>query len=201
MLLGASEADFSYALVGRPAVGLWEERYEVRRNELPIYSKVLDIRATRQVARMFGILLKQHGHSVPSFTAVCRNDPLALGQTCVMQVELSGVGSTTVEVIEKLPALDSEDSPPRGLVMEVSGIRVLDPISLLICKAAAWNDRKDKPGYNDETHIGMLEDIVPAFAKEARERKLDLSERINALKVVAKTFPIPVHADFWAGLA
>lgn len=85
--------------------------------------------------------------------------------------------------------------------MRVAGIQVLDPISLLICKAHAWNHRLQNEASNDAVHIEMLVEIVPQFIAEAKARKLDVSPQIAALRTAVRSCPLPLEMAFWESIS
>ena len=71
-----------------------------------------------------------------------------------------------------MPLVDSPDLPPQGFALELSGIRILDPLSLMIGKIHAFNNRSGDLVNKDAVHLGLLARIIPQFIWEARERGL-----------------------------
>jgi len=185
------DAGETWMLIGGLAVSLWREHYFP--GTQPIQSKDLDLAGTRPAAYAFGRLLRKAGHKIPVITTITRREPVGLGKNYVFTLDLPGAGTTTVEVLEKLPLLDSPDEPPRGLAIEIEGIRVLDPLSLAIGKIHAFNHRKDPDGTsNDRIHLEYLEEIIPLFMEEAADRDVDLSDRVKHLSEVMDSWRHPM---------
>lgn len=200
VLRQSTEMELNYSLVGGLAVSLWTQHYQIKSVHLPLYSKDLDVRGDKPAYLLLGQYIKQEGHSLAGFWTVKRKDPPGMGRAFVIQVDMAEIGRVNIEVLERLPLLDEPDGPPRGLTVEIAGIRVLDPLSLLICKAHALHHRRPDAPSNDRVHIELLSEIAPKFAAEAKERGLELSERITALRAAHALFPLPLDEAFWLAL-
>lgn len=200
LLLESNAGPGNYTLVGGLAVALWCEHYQVGTKYWPIQSKDIDLRGDEEMARSLMSRVKNYGHQPAGFWTVKRKDPPGMGRAFVIQVDMEEIGRVNIEVLERLPLLDEPEGPQRGLTVEIAGIRVLDPLSLLICKAHALHHRRADAPSNDRVHIELLEEIAPKFAEEARQRGLDLSERIAALRAAHAQFPLPLGEAFWQAL-
>ena len=134
----ATSAHFTFVLIGGLAVAAWSEDFGLLEDGTStFYSKDLDLRGDRPTAHFIGKTLQASGRTIRSFVVVRRKDPPGLGCTYVVSVEIPDVGVVSVEVLEKMPLVDSPDLPPQGFALELAGIRILDPLSLMIGKIHA----------------------------------------------------------------
>lgn len=189
----ATEAGADYHLVGGLAVGFWAQRYGALGEGQTIYSKDIDLRGNRLAAHFVGRLLKDEGHRIASIITVKRKVPPGMGNNFVIPVTLTNGTATTVEVLERMPWVDEPDGPARGLVMQIDGIRILDPLSLFIGKLHAWHHRDDPDRLsNDRLHLELLAVIVPKFLKEAERRGVDTRGRRDALLMILAVQSTPL---------
>ena len=149
-----------------------------------------------------GPLVKEEGYKVSGVINVRRKEPPGLGMNYVVQVEMKDIGRVSVEVLEKMPLVDVPDQPPRGFAVETDGIPVLDPLSLMIGKIHAYNNRRPGQSENDAKHLELLRRLLPAFMEEACERGLaeDIRERAVALLEILETWKVPFEAESLAAL-
>ena len=130
---------------------------------------------------------------IVALTTVQRREPPGLGRNFVVSVDMGELGTISVEVLEKMPLVDSPDLPPQGFALELAGIRILDPLSLMIGKIHAFNHRPAGTANKDAVHLGLLARIIPQFIREARERGL-AAERCRALDAILATWRVPFEA-------
>lgn len=193
-LAGALEDGAHYALIGGLAVGAWADYFGVF--DWPgetIYSKDIDLRGDKAASTLVGARLLKQGHRIATSVHVHRKEPPGLGMNFVLQVDMQGVGRVSVEVLEKMPLVDSPDLPPQGFAVVANGIPVLDPLSLMIGKIHAWNSRPPGHSDNDAKHLELLRRLLPAFMEEACQRGLveDIRERAAALLEILDTWKVP----------
>ncbi|MEO8353623.1 MAG: hypothetical protein ABI680_17995 [Chthoniobacteraceae bacterium] len=179
----------------------WSEEFGLLERGLDtFYSKDLDLRGDRSTATFIAKALRAEGRDVTAFTVVRRKEPPGLGCTFVVSVDLPGPGVTSVEVLEKMPLVDSPELPPQGFALELAGIRILDPLSLTIGKIHAFNHRPAGIANEDAVHLHLLARIVPRFILEARERGLaaEVAERCRALDSILATWSTPFTPEILA---
>jgi len=174
------ETDSDYTIVGGLAVGQWGEALltpdERRSFSLPIRSKDIDIRASKDVTMMLLRNLKEEG-AIPS-TIVKRipKDPRMSFPSVAIPVRLireKGELRTTVEGLTGLPLLDQQT--PLGIKWYGSRIPygdlyLLDPCSLLVCKLNALHTRPPGESGNDKVHAEILSLVIPRFIAKALHR-------------------------------
>lgn len=114
---------------------------------------------------------------------------------------------TSVEVLERLPGLDSGiDSPPVGTpISPFEDLILLDPCSLFICKLHAANTRPEGQAGNDVKHLAILARVIPRFLAKLRsvtvpgyDGKEDAERlllKIEACEAGRDVFTIPMSAD------
>lgn len=193
----------AFMLIGGLAVGYWAKRYEVY--DWPgetIYSKDIDLRGDKAAYSLVSARLKEEGHKVATLANVKRKEPPGLGMNYVVQFDMIGIGRVSVEVLEKMPLVDSPEAPPRGFALVIDEFPVLDPLSLMIGKIHAFNNRRPGQSENDAKHLELLRRLLPAFMQEACERGLteDIRERAAALLEILETWKVPFSADDLAAL-
>ena len=192
----AEEAD--YVLIGGLAVAAWSQHFEIPpAHGAEFYSKDLDVRGNKPAAYALGRILREEGYRIVALTTVQRKEPPGLGRNFVVSVEMGDLGTISVEVLEKMPLVDSPDLPPQGFALELSGIRILDPLSLMIGKIHAFNKRSGDLANKDAVHLGLLARIIPQFIREARERGLaaEVAERCGVLDGILGTWRVPFSAE------
>lgn len=167
-----------------------------------IYRKDIDLRGNRVAALAMAARLKEEGHRVTAVVNVRRKEPPGLGMNYVVQVEMKRLGRISVEVLEKMPLVDSPDLPPQGFAVESDGIPVLDPLSLMIGKIHAWNSRPAGHSDNDAKHLELLRRLLPAFMDEACARGLaaEIRERATTLLGILETWKTPFSKEALASL-
>lgn len=193
-LRAATEARLDFVLIGGLSVAAWAEDFGLlERGIETFYSKDLDLRGDRSSAEFIGQTLRAEGKTIHGFTTVRRKDPPGLGSTYVISVELPRIGTVSVEVLERMPLVDSPDLPPQGFALELGGIRILDPLSLAIGKIHAFNHRPAGQADKDAVHLHLLSRIIPRFISEARDRGLaaEVAERCHALDHILGTWTTP----------
>ena len=191
----AEEAD--YVLIGGLAVAAWSQHFEILpAHGTEFYSKDLDVRGNKPAAYALGRILREEGYRIVALTTVHRKEPPGLGRNFVVSVEMGDLGTISVEVLEKMPLVDSPDLPPQGFALELAGIRILDPLSLMIGKIHAFNNRSGELVNKDAVHLGLLARIIPQFIREARERGLaaEAAERCGVLDGILETWRVPFSA-------
>ena len=193
----------AFMLIGGLAVGYWAKRYEVFNwPGETIYSKDIDLRGDKAASSIVATRLKEEGHRVACLVNVKRKEPPGLGMNYVVQLDMKDIGRISVEVLEKMPLVDSPDAPPRGIALVMDNFPVLDPLSLMIGKVHAFNNRRPGQSDNDAKHLELLRRLLPAFMEEACERGLagDIRERATALLEILETWKVPFDPDSLASL-
>jgi hypothetical protein len=197
-LKGARQDGAAFMLIGGLAVGYWAKRFDVF--DWPgeaIYSKDIDLRGDKAASSLMAARLKEEGYKVVSTAHVKRKEPPGLGMNYVFQVDMKNLGRISVEVLEKMPLVDSPDLPPQGFAVETDGIPVLDPLSLMIGKIHAWNSRAAGQSDNDAKHLELLRRLLPSFMDEACVRGLadEIRERAGALLKILATWRTPFNQE------
>ncbi len=192
----AAEQEADCALIGGLGVAAWAQHFAVAPedgSDAPFYSKDLDLRGDKPAAYLLATILRAEGYSIAGVTTVQRREPPGLGRNFVVSVIMGDLGTISVEVLEKMPLVDSPELPPQGFALELAGIRILDPLSLTIGKIHAFNHRPAGIANKDAIHLHLLARIVPRFILEARERGLaaEVAERCRALDSILATWSTP----------
>ena len=151
-----------YILIGGQAVNYWAGRYLATESDLqkhiPFTSEDIDFSGNREDVRHIAGQLKL----VPAFphkiamTALAGAIPLRIGDW-----------DTNIEVVRSIPGVTATNVETLAVEMEWNGktIRVLDPISLLICKvelALTVSQQKRQ----DVEHLKILFYCVRGFLRE-----------------------------------
>lgn len=143
--------------------------------------------------------MRLQGCQLKGFVTATRNEPPGLGENYVIPLILPDGRATVIEVLEAMPWVDDGPNRPYGFGVIIDGIPLLDPFSLFIGKLHAWHDRNlPEVASNDRIHLELLSKIILAFASEAAERGLDISERKTALKVVLEAHETPLDPEWVA---
>ena len=151
-----------YVLIGGQAVNYWAERYLAKEPELkpykPFTSCDIDFRGNRDdVRRIAGQLARKplFPHSV-EMTVLAGAIPFEVGGQ-----------DSNIEVVRTVPKVSTSDVDALAISAEFNGqkIRVLDPISLLLCKVelaltVSQKDRQDVP------HLKILFYCVRSFLRD-----------------------------------
>ena len=192
----AAIAEANCVLIGGLSVAAWSQHFGITPDDgtgAAFYSKDLDLRGDKPAAYLLGRILREQGYRIAGLTTVLRKEPPGLGRNFVVSVDMGDLGTISVEVLEKMPLVDSPDLPLQGFALELAGIRILDPLSLMIGKIHAFNHRPAGTANKDAVHLGLLARIIPQFIREARERGLaaETAERCRALDAILATWRVP----------
>lgn len=120
-----------YVLIGGQAVNYWAERYlgaePALKKHLPFTSEDIDFCGGRKDVEYIARQLNRPPVFPPkvAMTALAGAIPFQIGET-----------NTTIEIVRSIPGVTARDVEALAVEMEWNRkvIRVLDPISLLICK-------------------------------------------------------------------
>ena len=103
--------------------------------------------------------------------------------------------ASTVEILERLPLLDSSiHEPPNGTVLLLGGVHILDPFSLTVCKLHAFHTRPPRERGNDLEHLRILSAVLIGAEKLCRSKGVSLrvdAERLGAI-LAAGEFLLPL---------
>jgi len=206
-LLRLGEMEISYALIGGLAVSAWGEACltpdEFEAFNLPIYSKDIDLRGGKAASNFMMEEMKKVGAEIRSVVAATRKTAPHMGRVFAVGFNLDGKRSS-VEVLERLPGLDSSlDDPPVGTpIATETGISLLDPCSLFICKLHAANTRPGEGANNDAKHLAILSRVIPRFLEKVRvtalpeyDAKEDAGRLLRKLEACASgkdPFQVPI---------
>jgi len=105
--------------------------------------------------------------------------------------------AATVEILERLPLLDSGiDDPPNGSTVLLAGVHVLDPFSLMVCKLHAFNTRPASERGHDLEHLKILAALMPDAEKLCRSHGISLVNDVARLEAVLSSgsFPLPLDS-------
>jgi hypothetical protein len=199
--LTASNAQ--YALAGGLAVGLWAEHilsdHQKEILRLPVYSEDVDFRGYRFLADGIKAWMNSQGIEMGQISVAVRKGAESMGKIYNMPFRPLDSSSTipaaaTVEILERLPLLDSGiDTPPKGSVLLLAGVHVLDPFSLMVCKLHAFHTRPERERGHDMEHLKILSTLLPDAEKLCRIRGVDLKTDAQRLQAVLGLgdFPLP----------
>ena len=190
--LTASNAQ--YALAGGLAVGLWAEHLltddQKEKLKIPVYSEDVDFRGYRFLADGIKAWMSVNGIEMGQISVAVRKGAESMGRIFNMPFRPQGdspaiSAAATVEILERLPLLDSGiEIPPKGSVLLLAGVQVLDPFSLTVCKLHAFHTRPKSEQGSDLEHLKILATLLPAAEKLARSRGVRLkhdAERLHAI--------------------
>jgi hypothetical protein len=199
--LTASNAQ--YALAGGLAVGLWAEHLlkddQKEKLKIPVYSEDVDFRGYRFLADGIKAWMSVNGIEMGQISVAVRKGAESMGRIFNMPFRPQGdspaiSAAATVEILERLPLLDSGiEIPPKGSVLLLAGVQVLDPFSLTVCKLHAFHTRPKSEQGSDLEHLKILATLLPAAEKLARSRGVRLkhdAERLHAILANGE-FPLP----------
>lgn len=151
-----------YVLIGGQAVNYWAERYlgvePGLKTHLPFTSTDIDFCGNREDVQHIAGQLKLVPAFPPmvSMTALAGTIPLRIGDE-----------RTNIEIVRRIPGVTAGTVDALAIEMEWNGktVRVLDPISLLICKielALTVSQAKRQ----DVEHLKILRFCVRGFLRE-----------------------------------
>ncbi|HBJ87378.1 MAG TPA: hypothetical protein DDZ88_26675 [Verrucomicrobiales bacterium] len=167
------EDELPCALIGGIAVSAWAELFldEVEKGEfdLPIFSKDIHLRGDKPSCMALAGHLQADGAEMLGIATATRKNAPHMGRVFAVQLFWRGQ-RTSVEVLERLPGLDTGiDDPPCGTALATSrGVSLLDPCSLFICKLHAANTRPGDAANNDMKHLRILARVIPRFLEKVR---------------------------------
>jgi hypothetical protein len=151
-----------YVLIGGQAVNYWADRYLADEPELrkrmPFTSEDIDFRGNRDDVRQIAgqLKLKAVFPDKVAMTALAGAIPFRIGNL-----------SSNIEVVRLIPGVSAAAVDTLAIEAEFSGqqIRVLDPISLLLCKVSlALTVSQAKR--QDVAHLKILVFCVRGFLRE-----------------------------------
>ena len=208
--LTASNAQ--YALAGGLAVGLWAEHilsdHQKEILRLPVYSEDVDFRGYRFLADGIKAWMNSQGIEMGQISVAVRKGAEAMGKIYNMPFRPLDSSSTipaaaTVEILERLPLLDSGiDTPPKGSVLLLAGVHVLDPFSLMVCKLHAFHTRPERERGHDMEHLKILSTLLPDAEKLCRSRGVSLKTDALRLQSVlgSGSYPFPFRGEEEEGI-
>lgn len=205
-----SESEDESALIGGLAVSAWAELFlgEAERFlfDLPIFSKDIDLRGHKITCTTLSNLMQLAGASIGGIVAATRKGAPHMGRVFAASITWREF-RTSVEVLERLPGLDSGiEDPPAGTPLRPDGdLTLLDPCSLFICKLHAANTRPAGEAGNDVKHLAILACVIPRFLEKLRsapvaeyDAKEDvgrLLRQIEASETGQHPFRVPLSAE------
>lgn len=203
------ETDSDYTVIGGLAVGQWAEALlspdERRSFSLPIRSKDIDIRASKDVTMMLLRNLKEEGATLSTIIKRIPKDPTMSFPSVSVPIRLireSGELSTTVEGLTGLPLLDRQTSLGikwYGSRIPYGELYLLDPCSLLVCKLNALQTRPPGESENDKVHAEILSLIIPRFIAKALKRHHEKGDPYHPGADATHLLSF-LQRDPWAGL-
>jgi hypothetical protein len=201
-----TSANAQYTLAGGLAVGLWADKLFVEKERdrfgLPIYSEDVDFRGYRFLADGIKAWMNSQGLEITQISVAIRKGAESMGRIFNMPFRpLNSFSSirvaATVEILERLPLLDSGiDDPPNGTVVVLKGVHVLDPFSLMICKLHAFHTRPQAEQGHDLDHLKILAALLPGAEALCRTLGVDLSKDATRLQSVLNEGRFALPQDF-----
>lgn len=204
------ESEDESVLVGGLAVSAWAELFLEGKErllfDLPIFSKDIDLRGRKITCMTLTKSMQLEGAKAGGLVASIRKNAPHMGRVFATAITWRGA-KTSVEVLERLPGLDSGmGDPPVGTPLSpVENLILLDPCSLFICKLHAANTRPAGEAGNDVKHLAILARVIPRFLNKLREAstmeydgKEDanrLQVKIDACEAGRDLFQIPLPTD------
>lgn len=199
-----TSANAHYALAGGLAVGLWGEsllsQHQREALGFPVYSEDVDFRGYRFLADGIKAWMSANDIQMGQSSIAIRKGAESMGKIYNMPFRpLSGSSpinaAATVEILERLPLLDSGiDAPPNGTVLQLAGVHVLDPFSLLVCKLHAFHTRPESERGHDLEHLRILSTLLPEAEELCRLRGVSLKVDAARLRSVLLSgdYPLPL---------
>jgi hypothetical protein len=170
---------------------------------LPLFSKDIDLRGGKATMRFLANDLQLAGAELTGFATATRKNAPHMGKAHVAGMHWRG-HRTSIEVLERLPGLDESIAAPENgtRLLVQSGLPLLDPCSLFICKLHAANTRPVEHVSNDITHLRILARVIPRFLAriraaampdyDAKEDAARLLKQIEACQSGLHPFEIPL---------
>jgi hypothetical protein len=168
-----TEMEDPSVLIGGMAVAAWADVHlelpEHPLFDLPIYSKDVDLRGRKATSALLAGTMFTSGAEIRGQVAATRKNAPHMGRVYAISLFWRG-RHTSIEVLERLPGLDTslEDKPQGASLLIRSGLTVLDPCSLFICKLHAANSRPAGQAGNDVKHLAILARVIPRFLAKLR---------------------------------
>jgi hypothetical protein len=166
----------------------------------------VDLRGQKVTSAFLAETMFREGAEIRGRVAATRKNAPHMGR--VFAVSLFWKGKrTSIEVLERLPGLDTgiDDEPQGSALVLRSGLSVLDPCSLFICKLHAANTRPEGQAGNDVKHLAILARVIPRFLAKLRsvtvpgydgkEDARRLLLKIEACEAGRDVFTIPMSAE------
>lgn len=167
------ESEDESVLVGGLAVSAWAEllldESDRRRFDLPIFSKDIDLRGHKITCLALTKIMQLAGASPGGLVSATRKNAPHMGRVFAASMIWKDF-KTSVEVLERLPGLDTGISdPPLGTPLSpTEGLVLLDPCSLFLCKLHAARTRPLGDESNDIRHLEILARVIPGFLAKLR---------------------------------
>ena len=197
-------------LIGGMAVSAWGEIHlepnEHAVYDLPIYSKDVDLRGQKITSALLSAKLREQGAEIRGSVSAVRKNAPHMGRVFAVSLRWRGQ-QTSIEVLERLPGLDTGivDGPLGTPLVTLSGLSLLDPCSLFICKLHAANTRPTGEAGNDVKHLAILACVIPRFLEKLRssavadyDGKEDVARLLQQIEVCEAgrhSFQVPLGGD------
>lgn len=209
------ESEDESVLIGGLAVSAWAEFFlkgsERESFDLPIFSKDIDLRGRKMTCLALTKIMQLDGAQLQGVVSATRKNAPHMGRVFAASIIWRNF-RTSVEVLERLPGLDSGvDAPPLGTPLSPEdSLSLLDPCSLFICKLHAANTRPPGQAGNDVKHLSILARVIPRFLEKLRSVPVpEYDGKEDAGRLLAKIedceagrheFQVPLPTDEIAGL-
>lgn len=209
-LRALTELEDQSVLIGGMAVAAWADVHlELSEHEfydLPLYSKDVDLRGQKVTSALLAETMVKEGAEIRGKASATRKSAPHMGRVFAVSLFWKG-GQTSIEVLERLPGLDTgiDDAPQGSALLIASGLSLLDPCSLFICKLHAANTRPGGEAGNDVKHLAILACVIPRFLEKLRsapvpeyDAKEDvgrLLQQIEACETGRHPFRVPLSAE------